>query len=384
MSRPISLGRMPKGFMMVTLVSALAVGCKSSADDADKRPEPTAKKTDASKPGPGGKKSLPAMDRAVNVDTGDLVLPGTLALPERKPGARLPAVVLVHGSGTHDRDEKIEQSGFTFKPFAELSAVLVKAGFAVLRYDKRSFVVKPKLMATKDRARLLVEVRKLSQQRFAADARAALKLLRAQPEIDPRKLFFVGHSIAGLYAPVVAGAEKLAGVVLLAPILLPFREHLVHQAEVQRRVVVEKLEEAKKAGALNPAVKQAFDAQLKRYDSSIATYKKLFAKLDEGTFPKDGMIMGGTQELFKQTQKMSEDLPKKYAAIEPPVLYVNGKNDWICPVDVVEKHRKQLESKNNLKLVILDDLNHFQYTNSPIAFSEQMANAVAGWLKKQL
>src|SRR3546814_8847482 len=40
------------------------------------------------------------------VGSGERALPGTLAMP-KDAGAGVPAVVLVHGSGPHDRDESI-------------------------------------------------------------------------------------------------------------------------------------------------------------------------------------------------------------------------------------------------------------------------------------
>lgn len=360
----------------------LAWGCKAK-DEPKPTPAPkTAGPAVKPAPKPGvPKKKLPAGERAVAVVSAGLTLPGTLAWPARTQGSKLPGVVLVHGSGPHDRDEKIEQAGFTFKPFAELSAALVEAGFAVLRYDKRSFVLRPKLQAMKDRNQLLAEIAKLSHDQFIADARAALALLASQPEVDGDKLFFVGHSIAGLYAPVVAKEAKLAGVVLLAPILLPFRQHLIHQAEVQRDVARKQLAEA---GKTNPLATAALTKQIANYDRTIAGYKKVFAMIDAGKFPAGGMLMGGTLDMFKGTEKLAEQLPARYAAIAPPLLYVNGKNDWICPVDAVLQHRKALERKQDLKLVILDDLNHFQYTNQPIAFSKQMAKTVADWMRKQL
>src|SRR3546814_2148322 len=48
--------------------------------------------------------------------------------------AGVPAVVLVHGSGPHDRDESIGPN----KPFLDIARGLAAQGTAVLRYDKRT------------------------------------------------------------------------------------------------------------------------------------------------------------------------------------------------------------------------------------------------------
>ena len=45
-----------------------------------------------------------------------------------------PAVVLVHGSGPHDRDETIGPN----KPLRDVADGLASRGIAVLRYEKRT------------------------------------------------------------------------------------------------------------------------------------------------------------------------------------------------------------------------------------------------------
>ena len=58
-------------------------------------------------------------ERDFGIGTGERALPGTLALPkEAPPTSGYPAVVLVHGSGPHDRDETIGPN----RPFLALRA----------------------------------------------------------------------------------------------------------------------------------------------------------------------------------------------------------------------------------------------------------------------
>ena len=56
---------------------------------------------------------------------------GTLTVPNS--GNNFPAVVLIAGSGPHDRNEEV----FNHKPFLVLADALSRNGFAVLRYDER-------------------------------------------------------------------------------------------------------------------------------------------------------------------------------------------------------------------------------------------------------
>ncbi len=51
-------------------------------------------------------------------------------------------MILVHGSGPNDRDETLGPN----TPFRDLAHGLASRGIAVLRYDKRTFALKQKLM----------------------------------------------------------------------------------------------------------------------------------------------------------------------------------------------------------------------------------------------
>ena len=63
----------------------------------------------------------------------DYPLKGLLTLPDG-PGP-FPAVVLVHGSGSSNMDEKI----YKLTPFKDLAEALAGHGIAAIRYDKRSY-----------------------------------------------------------------------------------------------------------------------------------------------------------------------------------------------------------------------------------------------------
>ena len=67
-------------------------------------------------------------------------LPGTLTRPKGINSA--PLVILVHGSGPNDRDETLGPN----TPFRDLAHGLASRGIAVLRYDKRTFAHKEKLV----------------------------------------------------------------------------------------------------------------------------------------------------------------------------------------------------------------------------------------------
>lgn len=137
----------------------------------------------------------------VRVGSPPYVLGGTLTLP--RGSGPFPAVLLVHGSGPNDRNASV---GAT-KIFRDLAHGLASAGIAVLRYDKRTYTYRDQLTnhITLD-------------EESVDDAVAAVELLGARPEIDPARIFVIGHSLGGLLAPEIAlRAGGVAGIALLSP-----------------------------------------------------------------------------------------------------------------------------------------------------------------------
>lgn len=141
-------------------------------------------------------------------------LPGTLTKP--KGTSPVAGIVLVHGSGPHDRDETIQSN----KPFKDLAAGLASRGVAVLRYDKRTLVHRGKVVP--ENTTIDAEV--------TDDARAALALLRKTPGIDPLKVYVLGHSLGAMMAPKIASLEPtLAGFIILAGPTRPLEDVILDQ-----------------------------------------------------------------------------------------------------------------------------------------------------------
>ena len=72
-------------------------------------------------------------DEQVNIPSNGFSLVGTLSRPAQAGGTRLPAVVLVGGSGPADRDSVV----FGVPVLGQIAGALADAGFIVVRYDKR-------------------------------------------------------------------------------------------------------------------------------------------------------------------------------------------------------------------------------------------------------
>jgi hypothetical protein len=160
--------------------------------------------------------------KEVEITVGPLNLPGYLARPSGTERKLREGVVLIAGSGPNDRDETVNGA----RPLRDLAYFLAAHGIVSVRWDKRTRVhpewFDPKTMTV--------------EYETIADAVAAVGVLRSWPEVDPQRVFVVGHSLGALLAPEVAArAGGVAGLVLLAapgrPVLEVTLEQLRSQGE---------------------------------------------------------------------------------------------------------------------------------------------------------
>ena len=144
-------------------------------------------------------------------------LPGTLATPDGATAAApVPAVVLVHGSGPHDRDETIGPN----RPFLDIAHGLAADGIAVLRYEKR----------TRARPQDFAGDTFTMDGETTADAVAAVAALRGVAGIDPARVYVLGHSQGGMLAPRIARQSgEVAGLAMLAAPARPLLDLLLEQ-----------------------------------------------------------------------------------------------------------------------------------------------------------
>jgi pimeloyl-ACP methyl ester carboxylesterase len=145
----------------------------------------------------------------------DWPLPGTLTLPTGT--GRVPAAVLVHGSGPSDRDGTLGPN----KPRKDIALGLAARGIAVLRFDKRTLVHRDKVAALPGQT---------VEDETVQDLVEAVKVLRRHPRVDPDAVYVIGHSLGAMVAPRIAAREPaVAGLVLLAAPTRPLHEIIVAQ-----------------------------------------------------------------------------------------------------------------------------------------------------------
>ncbi len=113
-------------------------------------------------------------------------LAGTITRPIGE--GPFPAVVLVSGSGSQNRDEEL----MGHRPFLVLADALTRSGVVVLRYDDRGF------------AESQGDASASTTLDFADDAESAVRYLLTLPFVDSDNVGIIGHSEGGIIGPIVA------------------------------------------------------------------------------------------------------------------------------------------------------------------------------------
>ncbi|MBE9592326.1 MAG: alpha/beta fold hydrolase, partial [Proteobacteria bacterium] len=168
------------------------------------------------------KKPYPYIEKKVaytNLKAG-VKLVGTLTLPSDT--GVFPAVVLITGSGPHDRDETI----YGHHPFLILADYLTRQGIAVLRVDDRGV------------GESTGDFSQATSEDFASDVLAGIEYLKTRKEINPEQIGLIGHSEGGLIAPMVAvKSPDVAFIVLMAGTGLIGEEILYLQGALMYRAM---------------------------------------------------------------------------------------------------------------------------------------------------
>jgi len=245
-------------------------------------------------------------------------LAGTLTIPTGK--GPFPAVVLIPGSGPHDRDETI----MGHKPFLVLADYLTRKGIAVLRYDDRGVGKSTGNLAGATSADL------------AGDAEAAFAYLKGRPEVDARRIGLIGHSEGGIIAPMIAARNHDVNfVVTLAGSGVPGDKVLVSQAQLVAEAGGMNQELAAKAGA-----RQREILGLVKQSPDNTALKKALEEKFGGQVP-DEQLDGLVAQLGSPWYRyfINYDPAPALRKVSCPVLALNGDKDT------------QVSSRENLPVI---------------------------------
>jgi dienelactone hydrolase len=292
-------------------------------------------------------------EEETTIGSGEWVLPATLTVPAG--AGPHPAVVLVHGSGPNDRDETIGAN----KPFKDLAIGLATRGVAVLRYDKRTKVHRAKMAKLKDYT---------VAQEVIEDALEAVKMLRAQPKVDARRVFVAGHSLGGVLVPRIAAADPtIAGFVVLAGAARPLEEAIAAQARYL----------AEADGAISAEEQQ----EIERAADSLRALTPADGKT--------GRMIGGVPASYWLDLR-GYDPPAAAAHVKSPLLVLQGERDYQVTMEEFGRWKAALGSRRDVTFRSYAALNHLFIAGTgpsvpaeyqaPGHVAEEVIRDIAAWV----
>ncbi|MGD8868531.1 MAG: alpha/beta fold hydrolase [Gemmatimonadales bacterium] len=316
---------------------------------------------------PSDEPAMPPYDvEEVRFEPEDVTLAGTLSLP-RGTGP-WPAVVLISGSGAQDRNEDTPgPGGLKLGIFRAIADTLTRRGIAVLRYDDRGVGGSGGSLATAGLSDLV------------ADVEAAVRYVRARPEIDAARIALVGHSEGGIIAPIVAAQDSaLAGIVLMAGTATPLDSVLVEQAVAA----------AREAGGDS---------------ASLAESRRLMERMSRAVRDEEdieSLDLPPALEQMARSKWLREHVEHDPLAtirrVQVPVLIVNGGQD----VQVMPEHARRLAAAlseaghPDFEVRIFPRLNHLfavsrgegtaEYTDPKARVDAEFLGYLADWLTARL
>ena len=253
-------------------------------------------------------------------------LKGILTLPEGS--GPFPAVVLVHGSGSSNMDEKVGK----LTPFKDIALGLAQRGIASVRYDKRSYAHGLRMVLDKGRPITVWE-------ETIEDALLAAALLRSDSRIGP--VFLLGHSMGAMLAPRIecAGGD-FRGLILLAG--------------TPRRLEEVLLEQTREAMADMPGfTRKIASKQLKKLEK---TFEGLYDLPDEAAKAKK---VGNGTTLYYFKEMGQPTVADWLAKTHKPMLIMQGERDFQVKASVdFAMYKELLGDRENVTFRLYPGLNH--------------------------
>ncbi len=317
-----TLGRCLSLFVIVRrasllLTASLLAACSSISPPSPQLPSPAISHPTESALADSGR-AIPMQEVALSFDRGIWHIDGTLTLPTRQEHTRVPAVVIVHGSGPMSRDGLMPGQlglgfGFEMPVYRMLATALARRGYAVYRYDKRTcgqfngcsengFTSIPFNMIESE----------FSTKEYVGDAVAAMDAVRNASDIDPERTYFIGHSEGGELVPILlAERPQVRAGVMLAP---PF-----HTMAVVLEQQSEKLRWSYTTmGDSNRATTEG---------NRLLDAAHSLAAIENGTY-LGGLILGQPPGLWASWLDLAKKAPIVARELDRPLLILGGGYDY--------------------------------------------------------
>jgi len=307
---------------------------------------------------------------------------------------KYPAVIIISGSGTQDRDGTI----FGHKIYWVLADYLTKNGIAVLRVDDRGA----------GKSTLGPDIKNATSLTFSYDIEASLNYLETRADVDKKHLGLIGHSEGGMIAPMVAARRKDVSFIIM------WGASETGGAQINTEQNAHAL---KKAGVDDTAIRAYSDLnrQILNLFASSGTVEALDAKIPAVFALWKSKQAPATLAALNADKASDQDIIKQYnglynmpwmryfiaynpandlSKVKCPVLAINGEKDTQVDAASNLKVIQETITKNgnkNVEVKTLPGLNHLLQTakTGDVSEYEQLTESaspdamkiIADWIK---
>jgi pimeloyl-ACP methyl ester carboxylesterase len=286
----------------------------------------------------------------------------TMAPPTAASGMRLPAVIVLTGFASNDRDGYYAAG---IPVIGQLAGAIARAGFLVVRFDKRGYGQS----GGRSESATITD--------YADDVRTVMRWLAERNDVDPKRIAVVGHSDGAWVALLAASRDKRFAAVAT----------FGSPASTGAQLVLELQQRSLDLLTLTPAERSKREALQKQIIAAVQSSKGL------ADLPPDIRKQADTPWF----QSILNFVPAKVLKdVRQPLLIAHGGLDHeVLPADadrLADIARKESDSKS-VELVIVKGVNHLmtpaitgevkEYGSLPDRnVSADVSSAITGWLTR--
>lgn len=298
----------------------------------------------------------------------------TLTVPMTEDSKKIPAVVMVTGSGPQNRDEEY----CDHKPFAVIADFLARNGIASLRYDDRG--------TGRSGGNYLTA----TTYTIKDDAVSGVDFLRSIPCIG--KVGVLGHSEGGTISFLIGAEDKADFIVSLAGMAISGKETLMRQNSHSLDKMT--LSDTDKANSLK-LIELVFDTIIGQVQRGVVAT----LDIDELSIDNNLQVPQQILQSLKMTQSTRAPWFDAFLVLDPreflgkvtcPALAINGEKDkQVYPdnLTVIKEYVPQA------KTILIPELNHLmqhavtgemtEYDGIRETISPDVLDIIVQFIKKQ-